>query len=1471
MPTLITNSVQIERFANALWGVAVGSSTMAAVNADIVSNGGLTNTLNNYYSNSFGTLPTSTVASSIVANLGIVAGNSGLVAADVTSAVAYVKGILDAATPAARGAAVVSILNTWGSYTTDKTYGGAATTWNALVDNAIAYSLANSADVTNAVASTTVTAAATAAAAAATAATAAAAARLLTLTTGTDAIVGTTGNDTFTATATTWNNGDTISGNGGADTLNATLNGAAPQQSATSLTGVQTINLTASPNSSSIDLTGVTGVTSINNINSGNGATLSVTGVGAVANTTITGGNTSTTVTYTTAAVAGTADAATLTLNGVNAGSSFVTAGIETLTVASATAANTLSALTDTGITRLNITGSQALTVVGSIGGTTLTTVNASAATGALTLTLAGAGTAAAPTGVTFTGGSGTITLTTGGFNDTIIEGNGNNTVVTGAGNDTITTGTGVNLTTPGTGNDTITLNGSQDTVRFAEAGATNSDVINGFVLTSNDIISLNLGTAAVAATATTAATAATAAFMGVIQTGTTTPGFAGVAGTGTGTAISFQAISPNATVANTVLPGSNVLALNGVLTDGTATGLVNAMGTTATGVAISTAANSRFVIVSYTSGNIAQVWQYAGDGVGGTQNGSTAAVDGRIQSAELNLIATLNNVAPNSLTAAAFNTYLGTSTAAPTVSNTGQTINVTGTLNTINTNSNTNGQFLTGANDTVNVGLGSLPTAASSTSMGLTILDSSTSDSDTLNATVLAPGWNLGTTLTNIENVNLTMTVADTDGWSMTTVMPGTTNLGVLGAQNVGTLGASGAASSTGITGIVSGTAFTLGSAYTGTLVVNNATVLPAVTLNLAGTAGTSAATSPTFNAVTPTAGAAAITALTLNVNANTTLNADSQTAVAPTSTSAFSATNTTVAGSGNLGLYGTAAQLDGSAINASGAGYTGALTLFPTSVASMNFADATAVTGIRTIDLTNVPTFGSSSSTITLSASNNSTTFGSGAVTVNFAPTASGALTGPLVVAQLGASQTNAVAVTLGANASAITNGINVATGINTLTVTTSAASTVTPALNGITMSTGAGTQAASITAASAAGVTVGTFTGDSLNTSGVTGTVSATLANNSLGTTFTGGNGVNTIVGGAGPDSITTGSGADVITLTGGGNDIVSSGAGNDLITTAVGTGGTIILDGGAGTDTLVFNDGVATTVSSMQNFEQIVLTANTTLNRAQIPGSAIASTLAINTTATGVFRLTVNMDTNSVNLTQPSFTAFTDAGGTLRTSPDTLATSVFTVNGTTGNDTITTRTTTNNTVDGLGGSDTLTFGTHTPVVTTVSSTLGQLYTINNYRAGGTADVVNLSFAGPLSAVTGNVYTQGTTAGTAAGNITLGAQQITTAGAFTATGGVNLIDIATSATFATPALAAASLSTGGANVMTFTTTGAAQKMLFEYNGTDGNIHFAVASAPVTNNTTAVLTGATDLLIIVGAQTAAGHAAATGINIIA
>ena len=1305
MPTLITNSVQIERFANALYGVAVGSATMSAVNADISSNGGLTNTLNNYYSNSFGSLPTSTVASTIVSNLGIVAGNAGLAATDVANAVAYVKGVLDAATPAARGAAVVSILNTWGSYTTDKTYGGAATTWNGLVDNAIAYSLANSADVTATVAASTVTAAATAAAAAAASAAAAAAAAKLTLTTGTDAIVGTTGNDTFTATAATWNVGDTISGNGGADTLNATLNGAGPQQSATTLTGVQTINLTATPNPSSIDLTGVTGVTSINNVSSANGATLAVTGVGNVVNTSITGGNTSTTITYTTAAVAGTADTETLTLNGVNAGSSYSTSGVEVINLVSATATNNLSSgITDTALTTLNISGSQNLTIGGTTGGTALATVNASTSTGSLTMTLgAGAGGTSA-TGVRFTGGSGATTLTTGANNDTVTEGNGNNTVNTQGGNDTIVTGTGTNTTTPGTGNDTLTLNGA-DTVRYAEFGPTNADVINGFSIASGDVIALNLGGAQLASTATTAAQAASSGAFGLVQTNATTPTLPNVNGIGTGTTITFQSVTPNATASSGTVAGtSNVLNLTGALTDGTAQGIINAFGTTLNGAGITTTPNGKFTLVAYTAGNVAQIWEYQGDGVGGTANGSTAAVDGAVQSAELALVATVNGVAPNSLTAAAFTTYLTTPTASATVSNSGQTLNLTGTLNNVNSTTNANGQFLTGANDTINVGVGTLPVGTTSATVGFTIIDPSSTDADVMNATVLGD-WANNSTVSGVETINLNMLVAGTT-FSASARTPGTTTFGLTGTQPflVTALPASPTiALNTGYTGAVTGSMNVTG-AFNVTL--NGAGTFTAATATAASAvSGAPSLAMVTANAVPAIVGGVGTTS-TVTVTGTNYLQAQVASNAAnlittaslfgvPTVSSAIP--TTTFTGSGNLTVVGVGAAFDAQSATTN-SGWTGTLTLRPTDNGNFDLTGITATTGawtgINAIDLSSTPAPG----TIVLAAAN-----GNFPVTVSStSPTSLGALnigfasTSPT-------TQTNQLVITE-SNASANIGAVQTPF-VNTLTINLggTAGTTATKTLGAVTMDVTAAAQNLTITS-NATATTTGALTADSVTTTGVVGTFTGSFATGGTGSVFSGNATQASYFAGttSGNDIITTGSANDSITL-GTGNSNVNGGLGNDTyIFNGTTSGSTVVTDAG-GTDTFYFSNtlgGNASTINSGATFasmgiERLMVTGGQAITVASSQVGA-QNINAVGATATvGLTLLTAGGTLNASTLTFTQGNAISATGGTVT---GVVPTSLV-LTGSANADTITASTTVATTITPGAGADTIALGTHT----------------------------------------------------------------------------------------------------------------------------------------------------------------------------
>ena len=92
-----TNASQVQAFAGALYGVQVGTATMAQVNNDILANGGLAATLNSYYAATFGSVATATVANTVAANL-------GLTGAALTSGSAYIAAQLNAAAAGARGA-----------------------------------------------------------------------------------------------------------------------------------------------------------------------------------------------------------------------------------------------------------------------------------------------------------------------------------------------------------------------------------------------------------------------------------------------------------------------------------------------------------------------------------------------------------------------------------------------------------------------------------------------------------------------------------------------------------------------------------------------------------------------------------------------------------------------------------------------------------------------------------------------------------------------------------------------------------------------------------------------------------------------------------------------------------------------------------------------------------------------------------------------------------------------------------------------------------------------------------------------------------------------------------------------------------------------------------------------------------------------------------------------------------------------
>ncbi len=408
MPAFITNAVQVQRFADALYNVTVGTSTMAQVTADITASGGLDNALNAYYANSFTGVSTTTVANTICTNLGIVAGSNGLVAADVTTAQNYIVGTLNAVAANARGAAVKGILNNLANLTTDKVFGAVATKFNKDIDNASIFT-----GVSDIVAGT---------------APAPVLDATFTLSTGSDTTqVGGVGNDFFSgvvvsqnATGTTAQAGDVLTGGAGTDAFLLSITGA--NAGATTTTSVNAITLRSIEkvsvnNFQTLAMTGGTAATTIDaSLFDSSLATLSL----AASNSTATMGDTafvnvqkivdaemaqgkgSLNVGIVGTATVGTADQMTLTL-GNQTGGTFTAAGIETLNVVSNTAANTVTLAA--GFKTVNVSGAQKATL-GTLS-SDVTTLNATSSTG----------------GVVATAGVATITVTGGSGNDSFTNG----------------------------------------------------------------------------------------------------------------------------------------------------------------------------------------------------------------------------------------------------------------------------------------------------------------------------------------------------------------------------------------------------------------------------------------------------------------------------------------------------------------------------------------------------------------------------------------------------------------------------------------------------------------------------------------------------------------------------------------------------------------------------------------------------------------------------------------------------------------------------------------------------------------------------------------------------------------------------------------------------------------------------------------------------------------------------------------
>jgi len=304
------------------------------------------------------------LATRVLGNLGVTAATIG---ASSYATLASAVETAFAAYPTARGQVALNLARLLSGLESDATYGAAATSFNNNAATAFTYS-SNTANTT----STTL------------AALNAPVDRTLTLTTGVDTtLVGGAGSDTYRADQTTLTSGDVLSGSTGNDTLAITTTGVTPAGFGTGVTstGVETIRVTATVGTATLDASGFKDVTTVSS--SGSITDVIINNLTAIPAVSLTATSSNMTVGVAAAAVAGTADSATITLDGVATGTTGNTVsinGIETLNIAtngtasgSTTAAVTIDATASPNLTTVNLSGSAAGRVAVNLGGATTT------------------------------------------------------------------------------------------------------------------------------------------------------------------------------------------------------------------------------------------------------------------------------------------------------------------------------------------------------------------------------------------------------------------------------------------------------------------------------------------------------------------------------------------------------------------------------------------------------------------------------------------------------------------------------------------------------------------------------------------------------------------------------------------------------------------------------------------------------------------------------------------------------------------------------------------------------------------------------------------------------------------------------------------------------------------------------------------------------------------------------------------
>jgi len=397
-----TNGTVLARVAGALYNTQMSNATYKEVAA--LDPSALVNVL---YARDFNTVSDTTVATTLVANLGLstVAGLSSWVAAQLTAAGSN------------KGAKVVELLNGFAQMSADATYGAASTAFNTKVDSALAMSqTTDNAGGTFGSISTAV------------------AGKTFSLTAGTNNFTGTSGNDTFdggltTSSLQTLNSGDSLDGGAGNDELFAVVNGSVTP---TVLKNIEKVSITNTALASVIDLSNSTGITTLTSQGATNTTTLQ--GIDKTLAPTVQDTAFAHTVTF--ASTTGSSDAATINLQNVTGSAVLTSAGIETLTLNSiGSSTNVLGVPVFDKATKLNVTGTAGLTLGTLVTSSALiTNVDASALapTSGIGVTATIAGTSASS--ISGSSGNDTLTVTTSTGSDSISGGAGTDSITFTAG-----------------------------------------------------------------------------------------------------------------------------------------------------------------------------------------------------------------------------------------------------------------------------------------------------------------------------------------------------------------------------------------------------------------------------------------------------------------------------------------------------------------------------------------------------------------------------------------------------------------------------------------------------------------------------------------------------------------------------------------------------------------------------------------------------------------------------------------------------------------------------------------------------------------------------------------------------------------------------------------------------------------------------------------------------------------------------